>query len=114
MTEIAFVDEPRSEAPVDRRADISIAEIELGRVDLRLVALDRRLQLPDSRLLLVIALPGLPSGADQLFIAIKSELSTGQLRLVLLVGRLPLLGRRCKGARVGLQKRAGRRGVAAR
>jgi len=27
MHEIAFVDEPRSEAPVDRRTDIGIAEV---------------------------------------------------------------------------------------
>src|SRR5437899_572444 len=103
MHQIAFVDEPRSEAPVDRRTDIGIAEVELGGIDLRLVALDRSLQLPDSCLLLVIALPRLPSGADQLFIAVEIELGAGQLRLVLLFGRLRLLECRLIGTRVDLE-----------
>ena len=95
--EIALVDEPRTEPPVDRRTDVGVAEVELGSLDLRFVALDRRLQLGDQRLLLVIALPGLAPGADELLIPFEIDLGAGQLRLVLLLCCLRLLQRRLIG-----------------
>src|SRR6202040_3423746 len=105
MHEIALVDEFRAEAPVDWRADIAIAEIEFGGIDLRLITLDRSLQLPDRCLLLVVALPGLPPRADQLFITVEIQLGADELRLVFLLIGLRLLKRRLKRAWVNLEER---------
>ena len=103
--EVALVDEAGAQPPVDRRADVGVAEIELGGVDLRLVALDCGLQLGDQRGLLVIALPGLVARAEELGIALEIELGAGQLGLVLLLGRLGLLQRRLVGPRIDLKQR---------
>src|SRR3984957_8635300 len=105
MHEIALVDEFRAEAPVDWRANIAIAEIEFGGIDLRLITLDRSLQLSDRCLLLVVALPGLPPRADQLFITVEIQLGADELRLVFLLIGLRLLKRRLKRARVNLEER---------
>ena len=59
----------------------------------------------DQRLLLVIALPGLEPGAEELGIAVEIELGAGELGLVLLLGRLRLFERRLVGPRIDLEQR---------
>ena len=60
---------------------------------------------PTSRLLLIVALPGLIAGAEQLRVALEIELGAGELRLVLLLGRLGLLERRLERPRIDLEQR---------
>src|SRR5215472_13990710 len=105
MHEVADIDQLRAEASIDRRTDIAIAEIELGRVDLCLIALYGGLQLRYQRPLVVIALSRLITGPDELLIALQLELSPCQLRLVLLFGCLRLLQLRLIGTGIDLEQR---------
>ena len=50
LDEVAEVDEPGAGAPVDRRADVGVLQVEVGGVDLRLVGGEGAFQLADPRL----------------------------------------------------------------
>jgi hypothetical protein len=105
---VADIDEPHAEPARDRRADVGVAEVELGGFDQGLVGLGRRLQLRDLRLLLVIALPGLIAGGHQLGIAGEVGLRAGQLRLVLFLLRQRLVERRLERPGIDLDQRGAR------
>jgi len=99
---IAGVDQPQAHPSGDRRDDVGIGEIELGRLDLRLVGDDRRLVLGDQRLLVVDLLLGDRILLVELFVAGEVALRLAEQRLVL--GQLPLglRQRRLVGARIDL------------
>src|SRR6516164_8520770 len=101
---VALVNEPGSKATIDRRTDLGVAEVDFCGIDLRLVTLDRRLQLGNLGLLLIVALPRLPSGSQKLFIALEISLGTGQVRLILLFCCLRLPQRGLVRARIDLKK----------
>ena len=85
---IAGVDQPQADPSGDRRDDVGIGDIELGRLDLRLVGDDRRLVLGDQRLLVVDLLLGDRILLVELFVAGEVALRLAEQRLVL--GQLPL------------------------
>jgi hypothetical protein len=89
--DIALVDEPRPEAAIDRRTDVRVPEVDLGSVDLSFVTLDSGLQLRNLSLLLVVALPRLPSRGQKFFVALEIGLGADQVCLILLFRRLRLL-----------------------
>ncbi len=105
---VAGIDQPHAEPAVDRGADIGKAEIEPGILDLRLIGLDRGLQLLHQRLLLVIGLPRLGPGREELAPAGEIGLRADELRLVLLLRRHRLVERGLERAGIDLdQRRAG-------
>src|SRR6185312_13065250 len=104
LHQVAEVDQPLAGAAVDRRADLGIDEVELGGVDRRLVAGERRLEAVDRRLLLVVALARLVAGPDQLAVAVEIELGAFELRLVTLLGRGRAIEPRLVRPRVDLEQ----------
>ncbi len=90
--------------PCDRRADVGIGEVELRRIDLRLVGGDRRGGLVDRALLLVVALPRLEPLADQRAVAVEVELGGQERRRILRLGRGRLVERRLEGAGIDLEQ----------
>ncbi len=90
---VAGVDEPDADPPVDRRHDARIVEVELGRLNLRLIGLNRRLVLRHQRLLVGHLLLGDRVLLGERFVAFEVALRLGEQRLVL--GELALrLGER--------------------
>ena len=57
LHQIADIDEPQAGNPIDRRGDRAVGDVKLGGIDLRLVALNRRLQLLNRRALRIVFLP---------------------------------------------------------
>src|SRR5205814_1782906 len=78
---VADINHPDAEPATDRCTDIGVAEVEPGRLDLRLVCLERRLQLLHQRLLLIIGLTGLDALWYELGPAYEIRLPAGELRL---------------------------------
>ena len=73
---IAGIDLPQTDAPVRRRDDVAIGQVELLRLDLRLVVIDRALVLFDGPHLVLIGLPG-----DRLLVGERSVALEVHLRL---------------------------------
>ena len=80
---IAGIDLAQPDPPGDRRDDAAIGQVELLRVDLRLVGLHRRLVLRDQRDLRVAGLLRDRVLRDQRVVALQVELGVFQQRLVL-------------------------------
>src|SRR5438045_8050432 len=85
--QVADINHPYAEPATDRCTDIGVAEVEPGRLDLRLVCLERRLQLLHQRLLLIIGLTGLDALWYELGPAYEIRLRAGELRLIFLLRR---------------------------
>ncbi len=106
---VSLVDLAQADAPGDRRHDVRVLQVHLGRADLGLIRLDRADVLIDERALRVELLAGDGILLDQRFIALQIELCVDQQRLVAAQVSLRLFERRLVGARIDLHDEITRR-----
>ena len=105
MHDVAGVDEAKARFSRERRTDCRIADLRLGVVDRRLVALDLRDELIDRRLLRVELLARNRVLLGEGGIALQVELRVLQIRLVLRLLRERLIERRLIGPRIDLHEK---------
>ena len=103
---VSDVDHATAGAPLDRRSDQCVVQVELSIVDLRLICFDGALQLADEARLLIELLLRLEPGRREFLVALGIELRGVKLGLVLLFGRLGLRQRRLERTWVDLEQRS--------